>query len=176
MLLSRWSFVSKAKPHKSNKVAVTSLRLCSLPACSSPTWTDQNGWAVQPSCSCLQRVWAAGTGDAARNGGGRQDSPVRVTNQNVMEQQQVLLLVKLDWLWLPVCLTQVGKTMKLCPQDSPRCRSGVEDWKRLCTVEPHPLLLEPQYDGCFGSGSPTRHPGFLSLTCSPHPTTNKLQT
>lgn len=47
-----------------------------------------------------------------------------------MEEQQVLLLVKLDGLWLPVCLTQVGKTVKLCPQDSPRYRGkggGLEE-------------------------------------------------
>lgn len=130
MFLSRWSFVSKAKPRKWNKVAVTSLRFCSLPACSSPARTDQNSWAVQPSFGCLRRVWAAGTGDGARNGGGREDSPICVTDQNIMEQQQVLLLVKLDWLWLPVCLTQVGKTVKLCPQDSPRCHGrggGLEE-------------------------------------------------
>lgn len=50
---------------------------------------------------------------------GREDSPFGVTNQDVMEQQQVLLLVRLDWLQPPVCLAQVGRTMKLCPQDNP---------------------------------------------------------
>lgn len=50
--------------------------------------------------------------------------------------------------------------------------AGVEDWKSHRLVEPHPLLSQPLYRGCFVSGSPTRHIGFLSPTRSPSPPTS----
>lgn len=96
VLLSRWSFVPKAKPHKSNKVVIT-LNLYSLPVYSGSISADQNGWVAQLTCK-MARLLLPGRQHKMEDG--EEDGPICVTHQNVVEME--------DWkrcCWAPCSAT-----------------------------------------------------------------------
>lgn len=97
MLLSSWSFVPKAKPHKSNKVAITFLNLYTFPVYSGFTPADQNCWVAQLTCK-MPRLLLPGRQHKMDQG--EEEGPICVTSQNVTETE--------DWkgcCWAPCSAT-----------------------------------------------------------------------